>query len=155
MENENLPENAGNQKVFFIKFLPDDYHGEPEIDTIFPPDRFPVMSTYDEIFEAWCRAGYNAYSYREEEEDYDEDADENPDTERRYFDLYGDMPMYYSIYMVLADNESVFDSVAEHLSDFSEYGERKVSVEECVGILKDINGISFVLPITSGLQNQK
>ena len=149
MENENLPVNAGNQKVFFIKFLPDDYHGEPEIVAISPPDRFPVMATYNEVLEAWCRAGYNAYSYREEEEDYDEDTDENPDTERRYFDLYGDMTMYYAIYMVLADDGSVFDRISEDLSDFSEYGHKKISVEECVDVLKDAKGISFVLPITA------
>jgi hypothetical protein len=158
MENNDITLNESYENlaegVYFIKFLPDDYHGAPKLSSICPPDQFPSVPDYYEVLQAWCSAGYNAYAYRDEDDDYDEEQDEDDDLEERYFNDYGNMGMYYAIYMISIDGRPrIMNNIIELLDSLSEYGSVKVGVDKFIEMARDIEGVNVILPIIRKDQN--
>jgi len=134
-----------NSSVLFITFIPDDYHGAPEIRATFPPGNFPEIPTREEVFDAWSNAGYNAFSAGDWDGDWD-DAEARGEAERESFYEYGDFELYYSVYMIIIEDKNqtrrILDEIVEELSN-SVYEERNPDSEDAVDIMKNIKGVTF------------
>jgi hypothetical protein len=144
--------------LVFVKFLPDNYHGSPEIVTKFPPDPFPAFATKEEVYDAWHEAGYNAYEYRDEMgEDLDSiiepiEGESEEDREQRvkdfFFEEYGNLEFYYSLYMFIVDDMSCLDRIVENLEVDS------LDAKEFIRICEGVKGVRSVVEIPNP-QNKK
>lgn len=92
--------------VVFITLRPDDYHGSPEWDSVFPPDPFPSIPDRNYIFDLWSKAGYNSWSMGDFE------------TEEEAFEQYGDSPIYYAVYLLILENKKVLEDLRSELQEF-------------------------------------
>jgi hypothetical protein len=138
MTNSKLMEQKGVNQAVIIKLLPDDYHGMPEIVTKFPPDPFPTFPTREEVFQAWSNAGYNAYNMGGGQQ-----------SEREVFEEFGDMGLYYAIYIMIIDNPAVLEAnyLENRIQDATMSGEIEMGIPEFVEMCEKIPGINKVIPL--------
>ncbi len=144
MEKGKLNESA-DSPLLFISFIPDDYHGAPEIRSTFPPGNFPEIPTREEVFSAWSDAGYNAFASGDWDGDWD-DEEARSEAERESFYEYGDFELYYSIYMIIIEDtnqtQRILEEIVEELAN-SVYEEKSPDSEDAVNIMKNIKGVTF------------
>ena len=155
MKKEKLNESA-EAGVIFISLGPDDYHGAPEVDTIFPStdshSEFPTIPDKEWVFRTWLESGYNSFN----QGDWDGDIDNEEEVEegkKEYFELYGDLPLYYATYMIVMNNESNQKAIIEAINNdvqdlvYSDF-EDKLNPDDFVNILNDIKGIESACVLT-------
>jgi len=129
-------------QVFFVHFLPDDYHGAPEPHVSTEEIHIP---TKNEVYEAWSDAGYNAYHMcGEEGEEYS------------FFLEHGDSAIYYAAYLIITDEEMYPEDFERELSYDTEILQYIISDEEpgpgdpeelSDSIMKEMPGVVVVIPI--------
>jgi len=129
-------------QVFFVHFLPDDYHGAPEPHVSTEEIHIP---TRDEVYEAWSDAGYNAYQMGDGEgDDYE------------MFSSYGNSAIYYAAYLIITDKEMSPEDFESELSYVTEILGYIISDEEpgpgdpeelSDSIMEEMPGVVAVIPI--------
>lgn len=149
MKKEKLNESA-EAGAMFISLLPDDYHGAPEVHSVFPSsitadfssDVFPTIPSKENVFDNWLAAGYNAFDMG-----WDGDFDNPHEVEegqKETFELYGDMPLYYATYMILMNDElnpqEIIENINYDVQDASYNGD-KLDPDDFVKLLNSIQGI--------------
>lgn len=132
-------------EVVFISFGPDDYHGSPQISQACPPDPFPEIPTEEQIFDSWCEAGYNAFYWK------DEDPDTENDTEWESFQKFGNFPFYYYVYMLQIGDTKVLEEISSAIGDAiieeQLYQSEQITQEKIVSIIEGVDGVDFIIPI--------
>jgi hypothetical protein len=156
MKKEKLNESA-EAGAMFISLHPDDYHGAPEVDTVFPSsipggfsgDVFPTIPSREEVFNDWLAAGYNAF-----DTGWDGDFDNPHEVEegqKETFELYGDMPLYYATYMIVMNDELNPQEIIENINyDIQEesYNGNNLDPDDFVKLLNGIQGIIAAYVLT-------
>lgn len=128
----------------FFTIQPDDYHGAPMIGQVFPSKEgvstFPKIPTHEEVFDLWMEAGYNSFYMNGEE-----------DSEKWYFDNYGNHDLFYHIYFIAVEPDEdpyeIVNSVIEEISyiNVSE-PERKFDEDDFIELLqKEIDDRGYCL----------
>ena len=151
MKNLKVNESSGNGDIIIFSLLPDDYHGSPEITDIFPSKSlggsFPMIPSKDEVFSAWSAAGYNSYQMGGSGED-DDDGEE----EYGMFQQFGNMEIYYAVYLITIDDSSKRDRILSDIRDQAEEevyantdGDAKMSQDDFIKMLKGIDGITSAI----------
>ena len=151
MKNLKVNESSGNGDIIIFSLLPDDYHGSPEITDIFPSKspggNFPMIPSEGEVFSAWSAAGYNSYQMGGSGED-DEDGEE----EYGMFQQFGNMEIYYAVYLITIDDSSKRDRILSDIRDQAEEevyantdGDAKMSQDDFIKMLKGIDGITSAI----------
>lgn len=94
------------EELYFIRIIPDDYHGAPQMKIDENPGEH---STENEIFQIWREAGYNSYNMGDPEDFEDE---------LTCFKEYANPGLYYSLYIMVISREENID-INQYLDNFN------------------------------------
>lgn len=122
-------------EVVFITLGPDSYDNNPQIRTVCPPRKFPKIPERKDIFEEFFGSEYKGSGY--DPEDKSEEIE--------FFNLYGDREIYYAIYFLILEDESVLGDINRYLRFDSSWESPDKFVESC----KKIRGVIEAIAITN------
>lgn len=99
--------------IYFFNLKPNDYNGLPELNVLFPDSNsnsgFPKILSEEEVKHLFFEAGYSTYDMEDEIQQLG-GLDE-------YFQKYGNLPLYYAVYVIIVD-ESMISSSGFTLKDY-------------------------------------
>lgn len=108
--------------IYFFNLKPNDYNGLPELNVLFPDynsnsgfpfsnsnSGFPKILSEEEVKHLFFEAGYSTYDMEDEIQQLG-GLDE-------YFQKYGNLPLYYAVYVIIVD-QSMISSSGFTLKDY-------------------------------------
>jgi len=92
--------------IYFFNLKPDDYNGLPELNVLFPDSNsnlgFPKIPSQEEVKHLFFEAGYSTYDA--------EDEIQQLGGLDGYFKKWGNLPVYYVIYVIIVDESMISPS---------------------------------------------
>lgn len=132
--------------IYFFTLKPNDYNGLPELDVLFPDSNsnsdFPKIPTEEEVKHLFFEAGYSTYDA--------EDEIQHLGGLDKYFQKYGNLPVYYAIYVIVVDEEIISSSgfsLRDHLGELINLMEYRVIFGGPEGLVKEMKDSPWVKEI--------